>query len=61
MNNTPTAVLMEIVEDGVPGEMEVIFATRIQAEQFIYLLPYLMSVGDWTQVKSAIISPLEIV
>jgi len=52
---------MQIVEDGIPGEMEVIFATRIQAEQFIYLLPYLMSVGDWTQVRSAIISPLEIV
>jgi hypothetical protein len=59
--NQPTAVLMQIVEDGIPGEMEVIFASRFQAEWFVYQLPYLMTVGDWTQVRSAIISPLEIV
>jgi hypothetical protein len=57
-NNEPTAVLLEIDEDGRRGEMELIFATRFQAEQFVYLLPYLMSVGEWSQVKGAMISPL---
>jgi len=54
----PTAVLLEIDEDGRRGEMEVIFPTRFQAEWFLYQLPYLMTVGDWTQVRSAILSPL---
>jgi len=58
LENQPTAVLLEIDEDGRRGEMEVIFATRFQAEWFLYQLPYLMTVGDWTQVRSAILSPL---
>jgi len=59
--NSPTAVLLELDEDGVRGEMILYYPTRFQAEWFVYQLPYLMSVGDWTQVRSAIISPLEIV
>ena len=58
--NSPTTVLLEIDEGDQRGQMEVVFPTRFQAEWFVYQLPYLMSVGDWTQVKSAIISPLEI-
>jgi len=60
--NEPTAVILTIAEDsGMTAEMELVFATRFQAEWFVYQLPYLMTVGDWTQVRSAIISPLEIV
>ncbi len=59
--NGPTAVLLELDEDGRRGEMEVVFASRWLAEWFVYQLPYLMTVGQWTQVRSAIISPLEVV
>jgi hypothetical protein len=56
--NSPTAVLLELDEDGRRGEMEIVFPTRWQAEWFVYQLPYLMSVGKWEQVRSAILSPL---
>jgi hypothetical protein len=45
-------------EDGQRGQMELVFATRFLAEWFVYQLPYLMTVGQWTQVKAAILSPL---
>ena len=54
----PTAVLLELDEDGRRGEMALYYPTRFQAEWFVYQLPYLMTVGDWTQVRSAMISPL---
>lgn len=53
-NQQPTAVILEIDEDGRRGEMELVFATRWQAEWFVAQLPYLML----EQVKSAMISPL---
>ena len=57
--NEPTTVILLIDEgDGVMAEIEQYFPTRHQAETFVYLLPLLMSVGDWTQVRSAIISPM---
>ena len=40
--------------------VEQVFATRFQAEMFVYLLPYAMSMlPDGRRVKSAILSPLE--
>lgn len=55
----PTAVILTIDEgDGIMAEIELVYATRFAAEWFVYQLPYLMSVGDWSQVKAAIISPL---
>lgn len=59
-DNQPTAVILDLDEDGQRGEIELVFPTRFQAEQFVYLLPYLMTVGDWTQVRGAILSPLEL-
>lgn len=57
--NDPTAVILTIEEDdGRRAEMELVYSTRFAAEWFVYQLPYLMSAGDWTQVKTAIISPL---
>lgn len=56
--NQPTAVILDLDEDGRRGEMELVFATRWQAEWFVYQLPYLMTVGQWTQVRAAILSPL---
>jgi len=57
--NQPTAVILTIADDnGMTAEMELIFPTRFQAEWFVYQLPYLMSVGDWTQARAAILSPL---
>jgi hypothetical protein len=53
-DNEPTAVLLEIDEDGRRGEMELIFATRWQAEWFLAQLPLLRI----DAVKSAILSPL---
>lgn len=53
-DNNPTAVLLELNEDGRRGEMELVFATRWQAEWFVAQLPLLMI----EQVKSAMISPL---
>lgn len=58
LDNQPTAVLLEIDEDGRRGEMELYFPTRFQAEWFLYQLPYLMTVGQWDQVRAAILSPL---
>ena len=55
--NHPTAVILEIDEGGgVMAEMEVVFPTRWQAEWFVAQLPLLMI----EQVKSAMISPLEL-
>lgn len=54
----PTAVILTLDEDGVTGEMALYFPTRWQAEWFVCQLPYLMSVGQWTQVRAAILSPL---
>jgi hypothetical protein len=55
--NNPTAVILEIDEGGgVMAEMEVVFPTRWQAEWFVAQLPLLMI----EQVKSAMISPLEL-
>ena len=55
----PTAVILTIDEgDGLMAETELIYPTRWQAEWFVYQLPYLMTVGNWTQVRSAILSPL---
>ena len=59
-DNQPTAVILDLDEARQRGEMELVFATRWQAEWFVYQLPYLMSVGDWTQVGGAILSPLVI-
>jgi hypothetical protein len=61
LDNQPTAVLLEIDEDGRRGEMELYFPTRFQAEWFVYQLPYLMTVGEWGQVRGAILSPLVVV
>lgn len=54
----PCAVILDLDEDGQRGQMELVFATRWLAEWFVYQLPYLMTVGQWTQVKAAILSPL---
>lgn len=57
--NEPTAIILTIAEDdGRLGEMALYFPSRWQAEWFVYQLPYLMTVGDWTQVRAAILSPL---
>ena len=57
-DNQPTAVILDLDEDGQLGEMALYFATRWQAEWFVYQLPYLMTVGQWGQVRGAILSPL---
>ena len=58
-NNQPTAVILTIDEgDGLMAEMELVYPSRFQAEWFLYQLPYLMTVGQWTQVRAAILSPL---
>lgn len=57
--NQPTAVILTIDEGGgMMAEMELVYATRFQAEWFLYQLPYLMSVGQWMQVREAILSPM---
>ena len=57
--NEPTTVILLIDEgDGVMAEIEQYFPTRWQAEWFVFQLPYLMTVGRWEQVRSAIISPM---
>lgn len=53
-DNQPTAVILDLDEDGQRGEMELVFATRWQAEWFVAQLPLLMI----ESVKGAIISPL---
>ena len=51
----PTAVLLTVDEgDGVMAEMELVFATRYQAEVFVGLIPML----QMEQVKAAMLSPL---
>ena len=58
MNGTthPWAVVMQM-RDG--STVEQVFATRAQADTFLYLLPLLMSTQpDGDQVASAILSPL---
>ena len=56
--NQPTAVIIEVDEGGgLMAEVELVFGSRWQAEWFVAQLPLLMI----EQVKSAIISPLEIV
>jgi hypothetical protein len=56
--NQPTAVIIEVDEGGgLMAEVELVFGSRWQAEWFVVQLPLLMI----EQVKSAIISPLEIV
>ena len=58
-NNQPTAVILTIDEGGgLMAEMELVYPTRFQAEWFLYQLPYLMTVGQWDQVRVAILSPL---
>ena len=58
-NNQPTAVILTIDEGGgLMAEMELVYPTRFQAEWFLYQLPYLMTVGQWGQVRAAILSPL---
>ena len=58
-NNQPTAVILTIDEGGgLMAEMELVYPTRFQAEWFLYQLPYLMTVGQWDQVRAAILSPL---
>ena len=60
--NQPTAVILTIDEGGgLMAEMELVYPTRFQAEWFLAQLPYLMTVGQWTQVKAAILSPLTVV
>lgn len=57
--NEPTAVILSIEDDnGMTAEMSLYFPTRFQAEWFLYQLPYLMTVGQWEQVRAAILSPL---
>lgn len=57
--NQPTAVILTIDEGGgLMAEIELVFASRWQAEWFVYQLPYLMTVGQWMQVRAAILSPL---
>ena len=58
MNGTtqPWAVVMQL-RDG--STVEQVFATRYQAETFLYLLPLLMTTQpDGDDVASAILSPL---
>lgn len=56
---TPTTVILTIDEgNGQRAEIELFYPTRFQAEQFVYLLPYLMTVGQWDNVRDAIISPM---
>lgn len=48
---------MELEDDSA---VEQVFATRFQAEMFVYLLPYAMAtLPDGRRVKSAILSPLD--
>ena len=55
-SNQPTAVLME-TED---GEVELVFATRWQAELFLAYIPMMAVVSEeFARVRSAILSPLE--
>ena len=54
----PTAVILTIEDEGGLAEMELVFASRWLAEWFVYQLPYLMTAGQWTQVRAAILSPL---
>ncbi len=56
--NNPTSVILQVeAVEGLMAEMELVFPTRWKAEWFVAQLPLLMI----EQVKSAIISPLEIV
>lgn len=57
-SNEPCAVVLDLDEDGRRGELELVFASRWLAEWFLFQLPYLMSVGQWSQVRGAILSPL---
>ena len=51
----PTAVLMETDD----GEREEVFASRFQAELFVYYLPMMAQVSaEFAAVRSAILSPL---
>ncbi len=41
------------------SKVEEVFATRFQAESFVYLLPYLATtLPDGNEIASAILSPL---
>lgn len=54
----PTAVVMEMDDGSV---VETVYATRFQAEMFLYLLSYgLSAVEDGGRVRSAILSPLAV-
>ena len=55
--NQPTAVILDLDEDGQRGEMELVFPTRWQAEWFLAQLP-MMGIEA---IKGAIISPLVVV
>ena len=53
--NQPTAVIIEVDEgDGLMAEIELVFASRYQAEMYVSLIPLL----GMEQIKSAILSPL---
>ena len=54
-NNQPIAVILTIDEGGgLMAEMELVFASRFQAEWFVFQLP-MMGIDA---VKAAMISPL---
>jgi hypothetical protein len=53
--NQPTAVIIEVDEGGgLMAEIELVFASRYQAEMYVSLIPLL----GMEQIKSAILSPL---
>ena len=55
MKAEPCAVILTIDEgDGLMAEMELVFASRFQAEMYVALIPML----QMEQIKAAILSPL---
>lgn len=56
-NSQPPCAVVMVMRDGTTVEQ--VYATRLQAETFLYLLPLLMStLPHADQVASAILSPL---
>lgn len=55
MKREPCAVILTVDEgDGLMAEIELVFASRYQAEMYVSLIPLL----GMEQIKSAILSPL---
>ena len=55
MKPEPCAVILTVDEgDGLMAEIELVFASRYQAEMYVSLIPLL----GMEQIKSAILSPL---